>query len=183
MRSVQDGSARKYSRNNIRRIQPFKSVTIHQAVWLFPACMAGHFLEETSAVAAWARNNISPRYTDSHWRKIHGLGMLFAIAASAFVTRWTRPTTVFLFTALLLTPMVFNAFFHLVTSVNLWSYSPGTSSALALFPALCWYLFCRFSDAGLLDARSAVAATVVGAAFHRIDLAHTTFFLQRVPRT
>jgi hypothetical protein len=144
--------------------------------------MAGHFLEETIGFAGWARDNISPRYTDSHWRKIHGMGMLFAIAASAFVTGWTRPTTAFLFTALFLTPMVFNAFFHLVTSVYFRSYSPGTSSALALFPALCWYLVSRFSDAGLLDAQSAIAAAVIGAAFHSIDLASTTFFLQRLPR-
>jgi uncharacterized protein with HXXEE motif len=158
------------------------SVTIHQAVWLFPAFVAGHFLEEATGFAAWARDHISPRYTDSHWRKIHGMGMLFAIAASSFVTWWTRPATVFLFTALFLTPMAFNALFHVATSVYFRSYSPGTSSALALFPALCWYLVSRFSDAGLLDAQSAVAAAIMGAGFHSIDLASTTFFLQRVPR-
>ena len=108
--------------------------------------------------------------------------MLFAIGASSFVTRWARPTTVFLFTALFLTPMVFNALFHLATSVYFRSYSPGTLSALALFPALCWHLVSRFSDSGLLDAPLAVAATVIGAAFHSIDLASTTFFLHRVPR-
>jgi hypothetical protein len=41
--------------------------------------------------------------------------LLFAIAAAAFVTRWTYPAAVFLFTALFLTPMVFNALFHLAT--------------------------------------------------------------------
>jgi len=154
-------------------------VTIHQVVWLFPACVAAHFLEEGTGFAAWARARISPRYTDSHWRRIHGMGMLFAIAAPALVTRWTHPAAAFLFTALFLTPMVFNALFHLAASIYFRSYSPGTSSAVALFPALCWYLVDRFSDAGLLNARSALAAAVLGAAFHGIDLASTTFFLRR----
>ena len=107
------------------------------------------------------------------------MGMLFAIAAPALVTRWTHPAAAFLFTALFLTPMVFNALFHLAASIYFRSYSPGTSSAVALFPALCWYLVDRFSDAGLLNARSALAAAVLGAAFHGIDLASTTFFLRR----
>jgi hypothetical protein len=107
------------------------------------------------------------------------MGLLFAIAAPALVTRWTHPAAAFLFTALFLTPMVFNALFHLAASIYFRSYSPGTSSAVALFPALCWYLVDRFSDAGLLNARSALAAAVLGAAFHGIDLASTTFFLRR----
>ena len=79
--------------------------------------------------------------------------------------------------------MVFNALFHTAASVYFRSYSPGTASALALFPALSWYLSSRFSDAGLLDARSAITATVIGAIFHGLDLASTTFFLQRMPRS
>lgn len=86
-------------------------VTIHQAVWLFPACIAAHFLEEAFGFARWARSYISPRYTDAHWRKVHGLGLVSAFAASAVVSLWTRPVPIFLFTALFLTPMVFNSLF------------------------------------------------------------------------
>lgn len=153
--------------------------TIHQAVWLFPACIAVHFLEESFGFAKWARSYISPRYTDAHWRKVHGLGLVSAFAASAVVSLWTRPVTIFLFTALFLTPMVFNSLFHLGMSTFLRRYSPGTTSALVLFPAVCWHLVSTFSHAGLLSAGSALAATVIGAAFHTIDLASTTFFLHR----
>ena len=109
--------------------------------------------------------------------------MLLAIAASASADRLMHPLTIFLFTAVFLTPMIFNAFFHAAASVYFRSYSPGTASALLIFPVLCWNLVRRFSEAGLLDAPSALAATVVGATIHCIDLASTTFFLQRMPRT
>ena len=156
--------------------------TIHQAVWLFPACIAVHFLEETFGFARWARSYISPRYTDAHWRKIHALGLVSAVVVSAVVSLWTLPVSIFLFTALFLTPMVFNSLFHLGTSVFFRRYSPGTTSALVLFPAVCWQLVSTSSHAGLLSAGNALAATVIGAAFHTIDLASTTFFLHRKPR-
>ena len=155
--------------------------TIHQAVWLFPACIAVHFLEEAFGFARWARSYISSRYTDAHWRRIHGLGLVSALAASAIVSRWTGPVPIFLFTALFLTPMVFNSLFHLGTSVYFRRYSPGTTSALVLFPAVCWHLVSTSSHAGLLSAGGVLAATVIGAAFHTIDLASTTFFLHRRP--
>jgi len=107
------------------------------------------------------------------------MGLVSAFAASAVVSLWTRPVPIFLFTALFLTPMVFNSLFHLGASIFFRTYSPGTMSALALFPALCWYLVSISSDAGLLNARSALAATVVGASFHTIDLISITFFVQR----
>jgi hypothetical protein len=108
--------------------------------------------------------------------------MLFAVAAAMALARWTLPVTTFLFTALFLTPMVFNAVFHAAASVYFRSYSPGATSAVVLFPGLCWYLVSQFSEAGLLDAPTAIAAAVLGAALHAADLAFTTFFLERKPR-
>ena len=125
--------------------------TIHQAVWLFPACIAVHFLEEAFGFARWARSYISSRYTDAHWRRIHGLGLVSALAASAIVSRWTGPVPIFLFTVLFLTPMVFNSLFHLGTSVFFRRYSPGTTSALVLFPAVCWHLVSTSSHAGSFE--------------------------------
>ena len=183
MRLLEDECLAEYSREYPPSHPPFTSVTIQQAVWLFPICVAGHFLEEATGFASWAGRNISSRYTASHWRRVHAIGMVLAIAASASVDRWMHPLTIFFFTAAFLTPMVFNALFHTAASMYFRSYSPGTLSALILFPALCWYLASRFSDAGLLDARSAITATVMGATFHSLDLAATTFFLQRMPRS
>ena len=122
------------------------SVTTQQAVWLFPICVAVHFLEEATGFASWAGRNISSRYTASHWSRVHAIGMVLAIAASASVDRWMHPLTIFFFTATFLTPMVFNALFHAAASMYFRSYSPGTLSALLLFPALCWYLASRFDN-------------------------------------
>ena len=179
---MKDGAAPEYSLEYPWSPRTFTSVTIHQAIWLFPACVAAHFGEEATGFANWASRNISTRYTWAHWRRIHGTGMLFAVAAAASLAHWMLPVTAFLFTALFLTPMVFNALFHAAASVYFRSYSPGTASALVLFPPLCWYLVSQFSDAGLLAAPSALGAAVVGAAFHYVDLASTTFFLGRTPR-
>jgi hypothetical protein len=84
--------------------------------------------------------------------------------------------------AFFLAPMLFNSIFHLAASIFFRSYSPGTASALGLFPALCWYLVWLGCDARLLDAISATAAVAIGAAFHALDLALTTFFLRPAPR-
>ena len=151
--------------------------TIQQAVCLFPACIAVHFLEEAFGFATWARSHISPRYTYAHWRKVHGLGLVSALAASAVVSLWTRPVPIFLFTALFLTPMVFNSLFHLGTSVFFRRYSPGTTSALVLFPAVCWHVV----SCGSFERRGRAGSYSNRCAFHTIDLASTTFFLHRKP--
>ena len=52
---------------------------------------------------------------------------------------------------------------------------------LVLFPAVCWHVVSTSSHAGLLSAGGVLAATLIGAAFHTIDLASTTFFLHRKP--
>jgi hypothetical protein len=154
---------------------------VKQAVWLFPAGIAVHFLEDAFGFATWTRRHISPRYTYAHWRKVHGLGLVSALAASAVVSLWTRPVPIFLFTALFLTPMVFNSLFHLGTSVFFRRYTPGTTSALVLFPAVCWHVVSTSSHSALLSAGGVLAATVIGAAFHTINLAATTIFLHRKP--
>ena len=105
MRFLKDETPAEYSLEYPRSPDPFTSVTIQQAVWLFPVCVAGHFLEEATGFASWAGRNISSRYTASHWRRVHAMGMLLAIAASASVDRWMRPPTIF-FTAAFVTPMV-----------------------------------------------------------------------------
>jgi hypothetical protein len=148
-----------------------------QAVWFFPACITIHFLEEARGFAAWARRHISPRYTESHWKRVHASGAVAGVLAAAVVSRWPGTITAFLFTAFFLAPMVFNALFHLGSSLYFRSYSPGTASAALLFPALCWRLVALACDAQLLDAVSTMSAILIGAVVHSIDLAATTFFV------
>jgi hypothetical protein len=156
-------------------------LTVREAVWLFPLATALHFLEEAPNFAAWARRHISTLYTDAHWRKIHGMGITFAMAFAGLVSIWPHPVSVFLFSALCLTPMLFNMVFHLAASFFYRTYSPGVISASLLYPALFWYLASVFSHAGLLRTEVAMLATAVGAVIHVLDLASTTFFVQRQP--
>ncbi len=99
--------------------------------------------------------------------------MMFA----ALVSLWPGPVSVFLFLSLYLSPMVFNAVFHMTASVFYRSYSPGVISAALLFPALFWYLGSLSSQAGLLRTEVAMLATAIGAVVHIFDLASTTFFV------
>ncbi len=121
--------------------------------------------------------HISPLYTDAHWRKIHGMGLLAAMMFAALVSLWPGPVSVFLFLALYLSPMVFNAVFHITASVFYRSYSPGAISAALLFPALFWYLGSLSSQAGLVRTEVAMLATAIGAVVHIFDLASTTSFV------
>ncbi len=63
--------------------------------------------------------HISPLYTDAHWRKIHGMGLFTAMMFAALVSLWPGSVSVFLFLALYLSPMVFNAVFHITASVSI----------------------------------------------------------------
>ena len=160
-------------------IPPLSSLTAREAVWLFPVAIAIHFSEEAPRFAKWARMHISPLYTDAHWRKIHGIGLVSALIFAALVSLWPRPVSVFVFLALYLSPMLFNAVFHITASLFYRSFSPGAISAALLFPGLFWYLGWLFSQAGLLRTEVAMLGTAIGAVVHLFDLASTTFFVQR----
>lgn len=152
------------------------SLPIGQMVWLAPIVTACHFFEEWPHFAEWAREHISSRYTNEHWRRIHLFGMVCSIGFTGLVSLAPGPLSIFLFTALYLTPMLFNMIFHAATSYLYGSYSPGLLTAVVLFPALSWYLASAFAQAGLLRSEVALTATVAGALVHAIDLASTTFF-------
>ena len=107
------------------------------------------------------------------------MGLVSALIFAALVSLWPRPVSVFLFLALYLSPLVFNAVFHITASFFYRSYSPGAITAALLFPALFWYLGWLFSQAGLLRTDVAMLATAFGAVVHMLDLASTTFFVQR----
>jgi hypothetical protein len=155
------------------------SLPVGQMVWLAPIVTACHFLEEWPHFADWARKHISSRYTDEHWRRIHLWGIVCALGFAGLVSWAPGPLSVFLFTALYLVPILFNLLFHAASSYLYRSYSPGLITAVVLFPALSWYLTSAFARADLLRTEWGVTATVAGAVIHAIDLASTTFFLER----
>src|SRR5689334_14247012 len=98
---------------------------------------------------------------------------------TALVSWWPIPSIVFLFAAFCVTPMLFNMAFHVLTSALYRSYSPGVVSALLFYPVVFWYLVALFSSAGLLRTQAGMTATAIGAVVHAVDLAATTYFINR----
>ena len=161
-------------------IPPLSSVTAREAVWLFPVAIAIYFSEEAPRFAKRARMLISPLYTDAHWRKIHGMGLVSALIFAALVSLWPRPATVFLFLALYLSPMVFNAVFHITASAFYRSYSPGAVSAALLFPILFLYIG-GYSPKPACCERKWPCSQQPLELVHMFDLASTTFFVRKQP--
>jgi hypothetical protein len=63
---------------------------LRKAVWLFPLAAAFHVPEEAPHFAHRASKHALPGYTLRRWRRIHGLGMVFAIAFCA-LARFSEP--------------------------------------------------------------------------------------------
>ena len=135
--------------------------TIQQAVCLFPACIAVHFLEGAFGHVG-PESDLATIYLRSLAQSSRsGVG----VCACGLRGRVAVDTT--------------GADIPVYPRFR--RYSPGTTSALVLFPAVCWHVVSPFSHSAPLSAGGVLPATVIGAAFHTIDLASTTFFLHRKP--
>ena len=155
--------------------------TIHQAVWLFPACIAVHFLEEAFGFARWARSYISPRYTDAHWRRSSWSGV--GVCACRLRGRVAVDTTGPDIPVYCPIPDADGVQFA-ISSRYVGILPPLLPRDYFGTGALSRRLLARGVDlfaCGSFERGGVLAATVIGAAFHTIDLASTTFFLHRKP--
>jgi hypothetical protein len=96
-----------------RLVELLRGLPFRQAVWLFPLATALHFLEEAPHFADWAGKYAWPGYTHQRWRRIHGLGMVFAIAFCGLASMFPNRAVVFLFFALCFSESVLNSMFHM----------------------------------------------------------------------
>jgi hypothetical protein len=81
-------------------------LSFRQAVWLFPFATALHFLEEAPHFSDWASKYALPGYTRQRWRRIHGVGMVFAIPLCALASIFPNRHVVFFVFALCLSESV-----------------------------------------------------------------------------
>jgi hypothetical protein len=123
-----------------RLAESLGALPFRQAVWLFPFATALHFLEEAPHFADWASKYALPGYTRQRWRRIDGLGIVFAIAFCALASIFPNRYVVFLFFALCLSESVLNGLFHVGATAFSGVYCPGLITALVLYPPLFWYL-------------------------------------------
>src|SRR5438034_7307931 len=94
-------------------VTTLSTVPFREAVWLFPAATALHFLEEAPSFAKWAQAHASPLYTSSRWRKIHAIGLAYAIAFTMVLALFPNRYVTLLFFALCFAQVFFNTLFHL----------------------------------------------------------------------
>jgi hypothetical protein len=152
------------------RVLPFR-----QAVRLFPLATALHFLEEAPHFADWASKHALPSYTHQRWRRIHGLGMVFAIVFCAVASIFPNRYVVFLFFALCLSESVLNGLFHVAATAFSGVYCPGLITALVLYPSLFWYLSQIAYREGLLTNALGLVAFLIAAVIHAMDVATSVF--------
>lgn len=132
-------------------VESLGALPFHQAVWLFPFATALHFLEEAPHFADWASKYTLPIYNHQRWRRIHGLGMVLAIAFCALASIFPNRYVVFLFFALCLSESVLNSLFHVGATAFSGVYCPGLITALLVYPPLYWYLSQLAYRDGLVD--------------------------------
>jgi Protein of unknown function with HXXEE motif len=151
-------------------------IGLHRALWLFPAALAVHVLEESAGFTEWVNRNASDSYTDADFAQINALGFLLTFAATLIVTR-SRDRRVFLaFYALLLTQQaLFNPVFHAGFTVVFGDWSPGTLTALLLFPPLWWHITRLALREDLLTRGAAFAGVAVGGAVHALAVTQQVF--------
>jgi membrane protease YdiL (CAAX protease family) len=117
-----------------RVVELLRGLPFRQAVWLFPLATALHFLEEAPHFADWASKYALSGYTDQRWRRIHGLGTVFAIAFCGLASMFPNRAVVFLFFALCFSESVLNSMFHMGATAFSGVYCPGLITALILYP-------------------------------------------------
>ena len=85
-----------------RLVEFLRRLLFRQAVWLLPFATALHFLEEAPHFADWAGKYALPSYNRQRWRRVHGLGMVFAITFCGLASMFPNRAVVFLFFCALL---------------------------------------------------------------------------------
>jgi hypothetical protein len=164
--------------NLSRILATLNTLSFREAVWLFPAATALHFLEEAPRFAKWAQAHASPFYTELRWRKIHLIGMAYAIAFTAVLALFPNRYATFLFFALCFAQIFFNTLFHLGATLFFRSYCPGLITAMSLYPVLFWYLSSLAHREGLLSLGAGFVTFVIAAVIHAFDVATSVFLVK-----
>jgi Protein of unknown function with HXXEE motif len=156
-------------------VELLRGLSSRQAVWLFPLATALHFLEEAPRFADWAGKYAWPGYTHQRWRRIHGLGMVFAIAFCGLASMFPNRAVVFLFFALCFSESVLNGLFHVGATAFSGVYCPGLITALVLYPPLFWYLSQAAYREGLMTNTLGAVGFLIAVAIHAVDVATSVF--------
>jgi Protein of unknown function with HXXEE motif len=158
-----------------RLVESLGALPFRQAVWLFPFASALHFLEEAPHFADWASKYALPSYNRQRWRRIHGLGIAFAMAFCALASIFPNRFVVFFFFALCLSESALNTLFHVGATGFSGVYCPGLITALVFYPPLFWHLSQLAHRDGLLTNTHGLVAFSIAVVIHTADVATSVF--------
>lgn len=153
------------------------AASFRRMAWAFPAAYLVHVAEEAPGFTAWARRNASRRYTHTDFVRNNALGFVSTIAATAAITRSERRSLTLAYYTLVVTQQaVFNALFHVGTTLAYREYSPGVISSVLTVP-----LWRRLTRAALaeqrLSRRDLSACVLVAGMVHPAVIARQVYFV------
>jgi hypothetical protein len=155
---------------------------LRRGLWLLPAAFALHVLEESRGFTDWVHRNGRADYSIDDFVQINATGLLLTIGATLAVTRRPRRGLFAGYYALVLTQQaLFNPVFHVGSSLAYRDWSPGTASAVVLFPPLWWRLTRRALRDRVIGVGGVSVGIAVGGAVHAAAVADQVFGLSLPP--
>ena len=153
------------------------AASFRRTAWTFPAAYVVHVAEEAPGFTAWARRNASERYTQTDFVRNNALGFVSTIAATAAITRSERRALALAYYTLVVTQQaVFNALFHVGTTIAYREYSPGVVTSVLTVP-----LWRRLTRAALaehrLSRRELNACVLLAGIVHAAVVARQVYFV------
>jgi Protein of unknown function with HXXEE motif len=153
------------------------AASFRRMAWAFPAAYVAHVAEEAPGFTVWARRNASAQYTHTDFVRNNALGFVSTIAATVAITRSERRALGLAYYTLVLTQQaVFNALFHVGTTLAYREYSPGVVTSVLTLP-----LWRRLTRAALaesrLSQRDVIACTALAGIVHAAVVARQVYFV------
>ena len=152
--------------------------SFRRTAWTFPAAYLVHVAEEAPGFTAWARRNASERYTQTDFVRNNALGFVSTIAATVAITRSKERRALGLaYYSLVVTQQaVFNALFHVGTTLAYREYSPGVVTSVLTVP-LWWRLTRAALAEHRLSQRDVIAYTLVAGIVHAAVVARQVYLV------
>jgi hypothetical protein len=162
-----------------RPASTYPRLRFRQAVWLFSAAFAVHVLEEAPGFTDWVNRYASEQYTSADFVRNNALGLLLTAGATLAVTRTSNRTVFFVFYSTILTQQaLWNAGFHVGSTVAFATYSPGLVTSVLLFLPVWWRLTHLALAERLISRRAVAIAALIGGLIHAAVVAQQVFFVE-----
>ena len=133
----------------------------------FPAACVVHVAEEAPGFTSWARRNAPERHTQTDFLRNNAPGFVSTIAATVAITRSRRRALALTYYTLVVTQQaIFNALFHVGTTLAYREYSPCVVTSVLTVPLWGVCLTRATLTEYRLSQRDIVACTLLAGIVH-----------------